>query len=269
MMNKWSREETIIAFNLYCKIPFKDSSKSHPLVIEYANLLGRTPSALNMKIGNIGRLDPDLRSKGITGLAHGAKLEKDIWNEFHNDSERLAYESELLISKLSNRNIDESFANDFENTTKGEEREVKIKQRIGQSFFRTTVLTSYNSTCCISGVSHTGLIEACHILNWSQYKSERTNPKNGLCLNSLLHKAYDKNLIAVTPNYKVIISDLLIECIKDPIFKNYLKGINEKRIFLPNKFLPNKEFLEIRYNEYINANETKRNIILTNPLKEL
>ncbi|MDD6868362.1 MAG: hypothetical protein PUE39_02275 [bacterium] len=27
MMNNWTREETIIAFNLYCKIPFKSSSQ--------------------------------------------------------------------------------------------------------------------------------------------------------------------------------------------------------------------------------------------------
>jgi len=32
-MEKWTREVTIIAFNLYCKIPFKDSSKTHPEVI--------------------------------------------------------------------------------------------------------------------------------------------------------------------------------------------------------------------------------------------
>ena len=31
MMNKWTREETIVAFNLYCKIPFKSSSKTHPM----------------------------------------------------------------------------------------------------------------------------------------------------------------------------------------------------------------------------------------------
>ena len=77
--NKWTREETIIAFNLYCKIPFKSSSKTHPLVVKYAHIIGRSPSALNMKIGNIGRLDPDLKSQGITGLVHGAKLELE-WN---------------------------------------------------------------------------------------------------------------------------------------------------------------------------------------------
>lgn len=75
-MKNWSREETIIAFNLYCKIAFKDSSKTHTLVVKYAELLGRSPSALNMKIGNIGRLDPDLKAQGIKGLVHGAKLEE-------------------------------------------------------------------------------------------------------------------------------------------------------------------------------------------------
>ena len=105
MTNKpWNREETIIAFNAYCKIPFKDCSKMHPLVIEYAKLIGRSPSALNMKIGNIGRLDPDLRAKGVTGLAHGAKLEQDIWDEFYDDPERLSYESEKLIAKFSGQN---------------------------------------------------------------------------------------------------------------------------------------------------------------------
>ncbi|MGM9843711.1 MAG: hypothetical protein ACI30S_05750 [Muribaculaceae bacterium] len=56
-MDRWTREETIIAFNLYCKIPVNRSSKTHPLVVKYARIIGRSPSALNMKICNIGRLD--------------------------------------------------------------------------------------------------------------------------------------------------------------------------------------------------------------------
>ena len=49
----WTREESIVVFNLYCKIPFNKSSKFHPEVIKVANLINRTPSAVNMKIGNI------------------------------------------------------------------------------------------------------------------------------------------------------------------------------------------------------------------------
>lgn len=42
----WTREEEIVVFNLYCKIPFNKSSKYHPEVIRIANLIGRTASAV-------------------------------------------------------------------------------------------------------------------------------------------------------------------------------------------------------------------------------
>ena len=40
MNNNWTKEETIIAFNVYCKIPFKDSNKNHPLIKKYADIIG-------------------------------------------------------------------------------------------------------------------------------------------------------------------------------------------------------------------------------------
>ena len=96
--NNWTKEETIVAFNVYCKIPFKNSSKTNPTVIKYANIMGRSPSALNMKIGNFGRLDPELKKQGITGLANGSKLEEDVWDEFNDNWEALAFKSEQLIA---------------------------------------------------------------------------------------------------------------------------------------------------------------------------
>lgn len=77
-VNKWTREEEIIVFNLYCKIPFQKSSKNHPDVIRIANLIGRSPSAVNMKIGNLGSFDDTLKAKGIVGLTNASKLDKEI-----------------------------------------------------------------------------------------------------------------------------------------------------------------------------------------------
>ncbi|TGX83898.1 hypothetical protein E5358_01615 [Palleniella muris] len=45
-------------------------------------------------------------------------------------------------------------------------------------------MSSYNFHCCISGVAIPELLEACHIINWSDDATQRTNPKNGICLNS-------------------------------------------------------------------------------------
>ncbi len=248
MRHNWTKEETIIAFNLYCKIPFKDCNKSHPLVVKYAQILGRTPSSLNMKIGNIGRLDPELKDKGISGLTHGAKMEQEVWDEFNNSPELLAYKSEELIARLLQQDLPTSL--NIKDLPQGEEREVIIKQRVNQSFFRSAVMSSYNFTCCISGVNCPELVEACHILDWAKDKENRTNPKNGLCLNSLFHKAYDKNLLAITPDYEIVISERMLESACDCSFHDYLTKINGQKIILPSRFRPSKELLDIHYQQY-------------------
>lgn len=249
-MNSWTREETIVAFYVYCKIPFKDSSKSHPIIKEYAQILGRTPSALNMKVGNIGRLDPDLQKKGITGLAHGAKMEEEVWKEFYNNPELLALESEKIIAKLQGKSVEENIEIDTNKLPQGKEREIIIKQRINQSFFRMTVLSAYNNKCCISGIGNMELLEACHIVDWSNDIVNRTNPKNGLCMNPFFHKAYDKLLMAISPDLTIIISDELLQNTNNEKFEKYLRSINGEKITMPNKFFPEKEFLQIHYEKF-------------------
>lgn len=249
-MDKWTREQTIVAFNVYCKIPFKASSKTHPLIVKYAKLIGRSPSALNMKVGNFGRLDPALRVQGITGLVHGAKMEEKVWNEFYGNSEKLAYESERLIAQFAGKPIELSSGIDITNLPQGSEREVVIKQRVNQSFFRQAVITSYDGHCCISGIGNPQLLEACHIVGWAQDEHNRTNPRNGLCMNPFFHKAYDNYFIAITPDLLIDISEELISKTTDGEFKNYLKNLSGKEITKPSRFLPQQELLDIHYNEY-------------------
>ena len=190
--NNWTKEETIVAFNVYCKVPFKNSSKSNSIVIKYANIIGRSPSALNMKIGNFGRLDPELKRQGISGLVNGSKLEEVVWDEFNGNWEKLAFESEELIAKFQNKKIEEINLQVF---PEGIERKTIIKTRVNQSFFRSTILSSYNSKCCMTGLSIPELLVASHIKPWSKDKENRINPHNGLCLNSIHDKAFDRGFL--------------------------------------------------------------------------
>lgn len=205
-----------------------------------------------MKVGNIGRLDPDLKEKGITGLGHGSKIEIDVWNEFYGNPDLLAFESERIIAKLTNQSIENSASIRTDDLPSGTEREVIVKQRINQSFFRNAVLSAYNFRCCISGVLLADLLEACHIVDWSEDVHNRTNPKNGLCMNPFFHQAYDKLLLGISPDLQVIVSEDLLLASTDDSFTNYLKHINGRTIILPDKFFPKKEFLEIHYNKFIN-----------------
>jgi len=99
----WTREELIVAFNLYCKIPFGRIHIRNPLVIELAQAIGRTPSAVSWKLANFARLDPALQKRNIAGATHGAQAEVAIWDEFDSDWEKLAFESERVLARITGR----------------------------------------------------------------------------------------------------------------------------------------------------------------------
>jgi len=157
-----------------------------------------------MKIGNIGRLDPELKKQGVVGLKHGSKLEEEVWEEFNGDWESLAFESEALIAKLSDKSIEEVV--EIEDIKEGVDKEVLVKQRVNQNFFRSTILSSYYFKCCITGLSIPEFLVSSHIVPWSKNKENRLNPRNGLCLNSLHDKAFDRGFLTITPDYVVKLS---------------------------------------------------------------
>lgn len=244
MRRNWTRDETIVAFNVYCKIPFKNSSKSHPTIIKYSKLIGRSPSALNMKIGNFGRLDPELKKHGITGLVNGSKLEETVWNEFHGNWSDLAFESEKIIAALKGIKIDDEF--NLGSFPEGSDRNRLVKTRVNQSFFRSSVISAYNLTCCITGIKIPDLLIASHIIPWKE-NIERTNPHNGLCLNSLHDKAFDRGFLTITPDLKIMVSKYFNDYSNDKSINNYFIKYDKQNIIKPEKFFPAKEFLDYHF----------------------
>jgi hypothetical protein len=55
---KWTRENFLIALNLYCKLPFGQIDQDTPLLIDVASRMRRTPGSLAMKLSNFASLDP-------------------------------------------------------------------------------------------------------------------------------------------------------------------------------------------------------------------
>lgn len=198
---EWTREELIVAFNLYCKIPFGKIHIRNPLIIELAKAIGRTPSAVSWKLANFARLDPALQRRNIAGAAHGAQAEVGVWNEFNDNWERLAFESERLLQNITRRRGE--VTEKAKQFPEGRTREAIVRTRINQGFFRAAVLAAYGSRCCITGLSLPILLNASHIVPWSVDEKNRTNPRNGLCLNAIHDRAFDCGLLTVTPDLKV------------------------------------------------------------------
>ena len=205
----WTRSELILAFNLYCRIPFGRIHNRNPAIIELATRIGRSPSAVSWKLANFARLDPTLAKRNIKGASHGGKQEELIWKEFEGNWEGLTFESEVLRLNgidLTNEAINQPEEMIVEAFPSGETREALVRVRVNQGFFRSAVLSAYRSTCCITGINVPELLTASHIVPWSEDVLNRTNPQNGLCLNALHDRAFDRGLITITEDLKVKLS---------------------------------------------------------------
>lgn len=246
----WTREELILAINLYCKIPFGKMHHRNPLIIEFANLIGRTPSSVTFKLGNLASFDPSLKERGIKGTTNASKLDKEIWDEFYQNWDKALIQSEQLLANINNSSIEKLNNIDLENLPKdGIEKERIVKTRVNQSIFRNIVLATYNNRCCITGIENSELLIASHIVPWSKDEKNRLNPMNGLCLNALHDKAFDTGLITITPDdYKIKLSPILkSKSVTSAIEYNFI-AFENKSITLPDKFLPSKEFLDFHNN---------------------
>jgi putative restriction endonuclease len=244
----WTREELIIAFNLYCKIPFGRIHTRNPLVIELAEAIGRTPSAVSWKLANFARLDPTLKKRNIAGATHGSQAEVEIWNEFNNDWEKLAFESERALEQHLNR-MPELTAEE-RTFPEGKTRDAIVRTRVNQGFFRSAVLVAYDARCCITGLSMPELLNASHIVPWSIDVKNRTNPRNGLCLNVFHDRAFDCGLLTVMPDLRVKLSPVVKRKPSDHMIRDFLRRFDGVSISRPSHFAPDPVFLRY-HNENI------------------
>lgn len=245
MNDRWSREELIIAFNLYCKTTFGRIHNRNPEIIFLAKIIGRTPSAVSWKLANFARLDPSLKERSIAGASHGSKKEIEVWDEFNDDWEALAFESEKLLAQLSDLAVEEvaEVAEEYL-PREGKERERLVRSRVNQQFFRKTVLTAYENRCCITGLPMLELLTASHIVPWKSDPNNRINPHNGLSLNALHDRAFDRGLLTITTNYEVKLSREIKDLTQDSVTNEFLIRYEGAAINLPTRFVPDKIFLE-------------------------
>ncbi len=243
----WTREQHILAFRLYNQIPFGKIHTGNPQLQELAKLIGRSVNAVSLKLVNFARLDPVLQKRNIKGMSHGAKGEEDIWIEFREHPEALALESERLLAKWSGKPLEEVAEIETDDLPKsGIERDAVVKIRVNQSFFRRRILSAYDYRCCVTGLASGPLLNASHIVPWSEDKTNRLNPKNGLCLNALYDRAFDRHLMWVDDKFLIRFAPLLHKKTKaqNNAASEWLTQFEGRPVLVPKKFSPDPEFLK-------------------------
>lgn len=236
----WTREQHIIAFNVYCQIPFGQIDEDTLEVQQLAKLVGRSVGAASRKLANFARLDPALQQQGIKGLPHGAKGEEEVWNEFAKDSEGLALESEKLVAARLRRSLEVTSGIETDDLPEaGVEREAVVMLRVKQTFFRRRVLSAYRFRCCVTGLTNPQLLVASHIMPWADDAANRLNPRNGLSLNALHDKAFDRHLMWIDNGFIVRLSPKICEsngATKQTL--DWLMSFDGKPLLLPENFRP-------------------------------
>ena len=260
---KWNENETTLCLGLYYLyssgvVSFEEGVQSLGAIIN------RSRGSVGFKLGNLTNYDNPNK-----GFENGSKLDSIIFHKYAGNIDNLFLDIKRILSLDEYRNCDSSILlgnNPYSFTTpsydfqekecfyiaganqtsfnySADDKESMVRVRENQWAFRTSLLTNYDNTCCISGIKEPRLLVASHIIPWADDKTKRLDPANGLLLNSLLDRAFDQGLITFHPtNHSLIISDK----IKDEKTLAYLSPFDGS-VLTPPRHLsatPSKENLQ-------------------------
>ncbi len=126
----------------------------------------------------------------------------------------------------------------------GQEVLRSVKVRINQNLFRKMILIIYNQSCCITGLNIPEVIRASHIIPWAEDSNKRLDPRNGLCLSATYDAAFDKNLISLDNDYRIILSKNITDYYTNKSVKEYFINKEGAKVMLPTSYIPHKDYLE-------------------------
>jgi putative restriction endonuclease len=120
--------------------------------------------------------------------------------------------------------------------------------RLHQAEFRIRVLSAYKDQCAFCRLRHPELLDAAHIIPDGEEGGEPIVP-NGLSLCKIHHAAYDRNIVGVNPDFKIIVRKDILEEIDGPMLKYGIQKMHGQMIVLPARTdnHPDRERLNLRY----------------------
>ena len=231
----WTRDELLVALSLYLQLPFGRLHRGTSEIKHHAQLLERTPSALAMKLTNFASIDDSIDRAGLRNVA---QADRALWAEMKHDWPAIAEAIDAAKAQFGIATTDDTEADPLhEPMPVGEDILATTKVRRGQALFRSAVLSAYRNRCCITGLADPRLLVASHIVPWRDDPANRLNPTNGLCLNALHDRAFDRGLITLDADLRLVLSPQLTAR-DDRFAQTAFATYAGKQITLPDKFTP-------------------------------
>jgi len=209
----WSRDELILALDLYAHFKGNPPGKSSSEVVELSGLLNemgaqianrasdfRNANGVYMKVMNFRRFDPTYISQGKKGLQRGGKLEQEVWDRFAFQPIKLPRTAKAIRQLVTKREI--PIADQDEEEDFAEAEEGRILTRLHRSRERSHELVARKkaSTLKVHGRLQ---CEACSFDFETQY---------GLRGSGFIEAHHTKPLHALSPGDKTRLEDLALLC---------------------------------------------------------
>ena len=249
---KWTRDQLFVTLNVYHKMTFGQIYARQPVVFKLAERLGRGANSVAMKLLNFASLDPALKLRGIKGLERASALDRDVWDEFHDNLNETAPASEEALRVL----FDASDGEDLEVLPRIGILKLKraprgptevlttAKARRGQDYFRQSVINNSGGCCGVTGLAVRDLLVASHILPWGTHPKHRLNVRNGICLSRFHDAAFDLGLITFDDGLQLVLSrQLNIELPQRTVAENFGAYAGQVLHFPEDAVLPEPAFL--------------------------
>ncbi|GAD03310.1 HNH endonuclease [Agarivorans albus] len=206
----WTKDELILALDLYFKESESIGNANHTKVIELSEVLNslpihessarkqefRNPNGVGMKLANFLRYDPNYEGKG---LKQGSALEKVVWEEFYGDLDRLRLTASAIKenTKYYHTEISQMESDEDDEATEG-----RVLSRVHKYRERNSSLVKKKKAQVLEKTGKLAC-EACQFDFFEKYGTL------GLGFAECHH---DKPISKLKPNEKTKLSDLRILC---------------------------------------------------------
>lgn len=132
-----------------------------------------------------------------------------------------------------------------------------MKTRLHQPVFRARVLHAYDGACTVCHLKHSELLDAAHIVPDADERGI-AHVTNGLAMCKLHHAAYDRSLMAITPDYEIRIDAQLLDEVDGPMLRHGLQDMHRRKICLPRNRndRPSPELLAAQFAKFARRSDT-------------
>ena len=92
----------------------------------------------------------------------------------------------------------------------------------------------------MTGIDDPRLLNASHIVPWSDNVDHRMNPRNGICLSALHDRAFDRHIITFDRDWCMIVREDVPAAAKAALLRGAASHLR-----MPDRFLPDPDLLAV------------------------